>query len=67
MPSPVRYIPIAKQHSLTAVKKYPPPDRSHYFTGADYAAACMRCYVDRTDHDVKLGFIKKTELQGQQS
>lgn len=41
------------RHSLAAIAKHPAPDRKYYFTGSDYAAACMRVHEKRLDYDKK--------------
>lgn len=39
------------EHSLAAMEKFPAPDRKYYFTGKDYAMACMRVHEKRIKYD----------------
>jgi len=41
----------APQHSAESIEKYPAPIREKYFTGQDYAMACLRTHDKRVKYD----------------
>ena len=53
----------APEHSLRSIETYPAPVREKYFTGHDYAMACLRTHNKRVKLDA-LNRKSKTKKPG---